>query len=484
MRLRSGDLPFGSVTAAVLLAALVLTPPACAGDPAVLTPAALWSPPCDDRWDDCLGLGSMSGVAYSSPAATPPAVTVDPYAGDLWNRSRLTGDWGGLRSTLEQEGGVTFDLFATQYYQGIVRGGLAREFEYGGRLDYLLNLDGQKAGLWEGLFVTMHAETRFGTDVNPIDGLFAPSNIAMSFPTPDEHVTSITGLKVTQALSENFAVYAGKINTLDEFPLRYGKTWNNNLPMLGGFQSTSLVFNPIVGRTVPYSAAGVGAAYLVDLEPVFAVSVLDPEERADKSLERLFDKGVTILADVQLRGDLFGGVGLLNVGGVYGNARYRSLDPAAYLKLLLLGELQAAIAGGGPTETGSWALYANGYQSLWVDPDDDRRHWGVFASCGLADGNPNPIRYTLAVGLGGRSTLPGRDLDTFGCGFYYLGLSNDFKRLTSFVSPQQDEYGGEIFYNIAVTPYCRLTPNVQAARPSTIANDAMVATGIRLQLMF
>ncbi|MGL4552598.1 MAG: carbohydrate porin, partial [Gemmataceae bacterium] len=407
----------------------------------------------------------------------PPAV--NPYEGDPFTRQRLTGDWGGLRSALAEKG-LTFDLSATQFYQGVESGGRIRDREYGGKLDYFANLDGGKLGLWQGLFVNLHAETRLGTSVNDIDGLLAPANIAMQFPDPNTSVTSITGLKITQALSENFAVFLGKINTLDEYPLRYG-LYDPQLallrPGLGGFLNTSLVFNPIAARTVPYSAAAVGGAFLVDGAPVFVLTVFDPEERATKGLDDLYERGVVVVPDLTLRTRFFGRPGVFNVGGTFSNARYRSVSPEAYLNVPQDG-------GRGPQESGSWSVYSNFYQAVWVDPSDDNRTWGVFGQVGLSDGNPNPVRYVLNGGVAGRSMLPGRTLDTFGVGVFYLGLSEEFKALTAPILPQRDECGVEAFYNLALTPWCRLTADLQAARPSTRAIDPVVIAGLRLQFLF
>ncbi len=214
---------------------------------------------------------ALGAVARGEEPAVAP---FDPYAGDLLTRERLTGDWWGRRSSLADRG-LTFDLFSTQFYQGVAQGGREQEWEYGGKLDYLFNVDGGKLGLWQGLFVNLHAETRYGKSVNEIDGLIAPSNIAMNFPEPDANVTSITGLKITQALSENFAVYLGKINTLDEYPLRYSPGLGTNKPGLEGFMNSSLVFNTIMARTIPYSAAGVGAAVLREGEPAFTLTAFD-----------------------------------------------------------------------------------------------------------------------------------------------------------------------------------------------------------------
>lgn len=79
----------------------------------------------------------------------------------IYDRSKLTGDWLGLRTSL-QDGGVTVDVSTTQFYQGVASGGLEQEFLSGGRNDYLLKLDGEKAGLWQGLYITLHGETRSG----------------------------------------------------------------------------------------------------------------------------------------------------------------------------------------------------------------------------------------------------------------------------------------------------------------------------------
>jgi len=396
-------------------------------------------------------------------------------------RSRLTGDWWGARSALAERG-LTFDFFATQFYQGIASGGNERSWEYGGKLDYLFSVDGEKLGLWKGLFVNMHAETRYGQDVNPIDGLIAPSNTAMNFPNPTS-VTALTGVKLTQALSENFAVYAGKINTLDEYPLRYSPGLGNNRPGLEGFQNTSLVFNPIAARTVPYAAAGVGFAVVKDREPVFTFTVFDPEERSTIGLQNLYERGVVLVPDLVLRTKFFDRPGTYNFGGTYSNAQYRSFDPAAYLNIPFLQSLLARSATT-PLETGSWSAYANFYQSLWVDPCDEKRTWGVFGQFGISDGNPNPVRFVANGGIGGRSMIPGRKLDTFGIGYFYLGLSDNFKALAGPLSPQRDECGVELFYNYAITPWCRLTGNLQIARPSTVGADTAIIPGLRLQLLF
>ena len=434
-------------------------------------------------------LTAPASTAVDTSAAWPAPIPSEssppnPYAGDLLSRPRLTGDWWGGRSALADRG-LTFDLFSTQFYQGVARGGDEQRFRYGGKVDYLFNVDAGKLGLWRGLSVNFHAETRYGQSTNETDGLIAPSNLTLNFPEPGASVTSITGLKVTQALSENFAVYLGKINTLDEYPLRYSPGLGTNKPGLEGFMNSSLVFNPIAARTIPYSAAGVGAAVLRDGEPLFTFTAFDPEERATKGLENLYARGVVLMPDLVLRGKPFGRPGVLNVGGTWSSAKYRSLDPAAYLNIIsqVLRDNPGQITRS-PVETGSWSVYTNFYQSLWVDERDEKRTWGVFGQFGISDGNPNPVRFVANGGVGGRSMIPGRTLDTFGVGYFYLGLSGDFKAVTRPFNPQRDEYGVELFYNFAVTPWARFTADLQIARPSTVGVGTAIIPGIRFQMLF
>jgi porin len=78
-----------------------------------------------------------------------------------------------------------------------------------------------------------------------------------------------------------------------------------------------------------------------------------------------------------------------------------------------------------------------------------------------------------------------RDVRTVpGAGFFYLGLSEQFKAVTAPVAPQRDEYGVEFFYNYAITPWSRFTLDLEVGRPSTKAFDTVVIPGIRLELIF
>ena len=81
--------------------------------------------------------------------------------------------------------GINTDLSVTQFYQGLVAGdGDGDEsWEYGGKGEAVITLDGAKLGLWQGFFVNFHQKWVWGGDVNSQgDGTVLPVNTAMAFP--------------------------------------------------------------------------------------------------------------------------------------------------------------------------------------------------------------------------------------------------------------------------------------------------------------
>ena len=380
----------------------------------------------------------------------------------------------GYRTDLAAHG-ITIDASLTQFSQGVTSGGRQQDWVYGGHGDYLLNIDGEKAGLWKGFFVTMHAETRYARDVNNFSGALVPPNTTMLFPQSGTDITAITSLKFTQALSEKFVVFLGKINTLDEFQLNFVGPRNE------GFMNT-FAFQPTSFRTIPYSTYGAGFAVLKDLQPVLSFMALDPEERSTTGPTHLFERGVVLLGEARLPVKPFGLSGHQIIGGTWSSASYTAVDRESF----------AIVPGQGIVTTPksqSWSLFYAFDQYLWVDPCNPKRGWGLFGQAGLADGNPNPIRWSYSLGVGGSSPLRCRAQDTFGAAYYFVSLSDDFKNLLNgpVLNPilgQRNEQGVELFYNFAITPYCHLTTDLQVIAPSTQRFNTAVVPGLRIKIDF
>jgi porin len=431
-----------------------------------------------------------AGLSSSSTASQPA-----PFGGPWNTRPKLTGDWGGLRDQLRDHG-FTFDISTTTYYQGIVSGGLqdtplfgaledtfqfgaALEdtFQLGGRNDYLLTVDGQKAGLWKGFGINLHGETVYGDSVNLLTGAVVPVNIGRSLPVPVDNVSALTAVKFTQALSENFVLYAGKINTVDNLqqPFMPGRGLD------AGFMDGAFVFNPVLGRTIPYSTFGVGGAVLAGGQPVVTLTVYDTHDTSTKSVfDDLFDNGAIIYPTASLPTDFFGMPGHQTVWGAYSSGRYAILSPEPLLIF------PPPVSGLPPTTLvqGSWWIDYRFDQALWVDPTDKTRSWGVFGDFGISDGKPNPIRWSGILGVGGSSPIPNRQLDSFGMAYYYMGLSDDFRNAVGSIVPLRDERGLELFYDLGVTPWFHVTADLQVITPLLEPVHNSVVLGLRSKIDF
>ena len=100
---------------------------------------------------------------------------------------------GSVRDALF-DAGIDLRTNLSQFYQGVTSGGLRQTFPYGLKFDYFGTIEGEKLVGWEGLFVNLHGESRFGQSVNRDVGSLVPANFALEFPKPagqrlgpDEH---------------------------------------------------------------------------------------------------------------------------------------------------------------------------------------------------------------------------------------------------------------------------------------------------------
>lgn len=393
------------------------------------------------------------------------------------DQPKLTGDWWGARDTMAEHG-ITLDFNLTQFYQGMAGGSADGDSEYGGKLDFYANLDGAKAGLWPGFSVTTHIETRYGNDVNNVDSMLSLGNFNMAFPEAGTTSTGVTALKATQLLFDHLLLIAGKINTLDDFRLNY--TGENGLER---FMNSAIVANIINGRTIPYSTYGGGFAMFAKGGPEFTFLVRDPDNHATSAdLDRLFVNGVLLTGSLRLPVTPFGLPGTQVFGANWSTRHYTALDPSDW----------EDVPGQGlpaPEESGSWAVWYNADQTLWINCDNTNQNLGIFTMSGFSDGNPNSVRWNVTAGLGAGGLIPCRDFDTCGVGYFHIGVSEEVKELLSTPPApaglaQRDEQGVELFYNAALARWCHLTVDLQVVQGSKADSETAVLAGTRLKIDF
>ena len=372
--------------------------------------------------------------------------------------------------------GIAFDADLTQFYQGVASGGREQHFRYGGHGEYLLNIDGDKLLGQKGLFVQMRAEHRFGQDINASTGALMPASILMALPVLDDDDLVLSEYFATQFFSESIAVFAGKTARIEGDPNRFAAGRGREQ-----FSNLAFVANPIPLLAIPYSSMSFGAFYTADpqLDQYVRFVVIDPQDTTTTSgFSDMFADGVTLVAEGRLHTNFLRKSGHLLMGGVWSSREFDALgqDPR-----ILFPPANIPIA----RKDGTWALFWNFDQYLVVDRCDPNRGWGLFGRAGISDGNPNPIKWYLSLGIGGNSPLCGRDQDSFGLGWYHLGLSDEFGPIANLLLQPRDETGVELYYKAVFDDWLDVTTDIQFVEPG-IRSDATTAlsVGTRVNIEF
>lgn len=467
------------------------------------------------------GQDTAAPADAAAPATAPPAAEsatlfpVPDYTGSLGKRLHLTGDWGGARTSLAENGFQT-KLSFVQVYQGVASGGKDTSPAYGGWVNLELDFDAHKLGLWPGGFLMLRVDANYEEDINGHTGALIPANTTALFPEPGRDTLTLSHVVFTQFLSEKLAVQLGKLDTIggDMNDFAHGRGDQQ-------FMDTAFCFNPVTGLLVPYSTLGAGLLILPTPNLQVAFSAIDRKGSASTSgFDTAFDGNTTYAAEARLKTKFFGQTGhqLLGVGYCtddfvrlslasdtfiprFGGRRpVLSINPLLrtgretlrdgllrsgrrpiFNRGLLRSALRQVLAPAQlPRETDSWSVYYNFDQYLMTHPEDARQGFGLFGRFGVADGDTNPIQYFWSLGFGGTGMIHGRPNDRYGIGYYFMQTSDELPDLFDL----DDEQGLEAYYTLAATPWLQISPDVQVINPARKSNDTTVVAGVRCTVLF
>jgi porin len=406
----------------------------------------------------------------------------DPPNGDgFWSRPTLTGNWGGVRDTWATHG-LSIAGEATHVLQGVVDGGLegpvferlSDEDDVGNTLSAILQLalDTGKAGWWSGGVFDLRTEGRVGRAILQRTGSASAVNNAALFPNVvdrvDEEALAITKLSLTQQVGEHVALVGGLLDTAegDENELAGSAVSNAH------FLNSAMLYSLVEDATVPNVTLGGGVLW----DPTAIVSAsLFVFGTGETAGENPFDhfEGTTFSGEATVTHHLWERPGAQTFGLLYGIDASRTAiatDPRLVLDDLLRGQPIPT------TSDDTWAIYYNAHQYLRGDAEGG---WGLFVRFGISDGNPNPVKWNVAGGLGGKGPLAGRPHDVWGLGAFHLGLSDED---VLDALDLDDETGGEVFYNIAVAPWLHVTLDGQVIDPALPRADTAWVLGMRMHL--
>ncbi len=437
----------------------------------------------------CVASGESATACYNgvpNPCYCPTDCCGDSC--DFLTRSTLTGDWGGCRPCLQQNG-ITFMGRSTHFAFG-VDGGInaspvpvlepGNVFEYTGRGEYDFIFDLEKFGGMPKGKLLVRAEHWYGDygNVSLNTGAFPPAVFPALQPTApnDPGVPYISNFVITQPLSEKLIVFVGKKDVLgaadqDEFAGGDGTEQ---------FMNQALVANPAFLLGLPYTSFTAGAAMPREWG-MMSFFVYDPQDRTRDFMrfEDLFSQGVIVGGEIKLNTNFCGRKGDVHLGGMWKHVELTDLSFAEPPP----GVYPEPTVPGFPTISDSYTIYTGFDQYLVQFAGKEKRGYGLFGRASISDGNPTPIRYFLSTGIGGYSPFNQKRGDTFGLGWYYVGASNEFGPAPQALFGPRDGTGVEAYYNFQVTPMINITPDVQYIHPeaSAIADDAFVY-GVRMNI--
>lgn len=404
------------------------------------------------------------------------------YSGSLSKRSHLLGDLGGNRSEWAAKG-VTFDIDYNQYFQGVVEGGVDTDSEYGGTIDYNINIDFDRMGLIPGALLQMKAVSRYGRSVNGISGALIPVNTDATHPTTttldDDVALWLPVITYTQFFSETFGLSIGKMDmyrTTNEFSGGKGRTqwWNMSL---------AIPISP--GLIVPYSVLGAAAFYMPSPGLIITGLVCTSNDTSNHSGFDMLDDGLTALAILEYQykiNDLPGGFTLLP--GYGWDNKFNEINGRIIIKD---GQLVTS------TKDKTWFFDASAWQYLWVKDDlnqlidttdgrQDLQGIGVFSRIQTADKDTNPIDFYFSVGLNAKGLIPGRNNDAMGIAYSYNSMNKG--RFLDSIGIEDSSSAWELFYNLKLTPAVHLMLDAQVVNSALPNMDTATILGTSLQMRF
>ena len=420
----------------------------------------------------------MAAAAPAPADAASPAPAPVPTP-DFWEQEEMTGDWGGARSRMKEKG-VTTEITLSQFAQGVAAGGITRGGVYNGSFQTDFKFDFGKLAGWQFWSADFKTETRYGGPVLLGVGTINPVNTIAIVPAGSGTVFSITTLNVTKLFPVDLkkgnllAVSVGRYNLLDlveeDFFAGGGIERFLNIAQIGPLT---------VLRQVPLITNAATVAYIRRGKPFLTFTVLDPNDHSTTTgLSDLFADGVTLYPSIALPSKFFGKTGEHSFGVAVTTKAYTPFD--AIRQIIIPGPPIRRIA----PQRGSWSASYTARQYLVERAPHNG--WGVFSQLSFADNGTSPIATFWDIGLGGNGIFKSRLRDEFGISYAFTNLSSVLKDNLSLlrVNLPRPEHQMETFYNFHITPWLRLTADLQIIRPTRAVAQTAVVPGGRLEMVF
>lgn len=233
-------------------------------------------------------------------------------------------------------------------------------------------------------------------------------------------------------------------------------------------------------RQVPLITNAATFAYIRHGEPFITFAVMDTNDHSTTTgIPDLFKDGVTFSPGINFSKKYFGKSAKHSFGGAITTKAYTPFDA-----------IKQVIIPGPPInpvqpQKGSWSV--NYIFRQYIVERGKRDGWGFFSQVSFADKGTSPITTFFNFGLGGNG-FKSRRGDEFGISYAYTDLSKVLKDNINLITQggrrPRPEHQVEMFYNLHITPWLRLTGDLQIIRPTRTIANMTVIPGVRLEMIF
>ncbi len=436
----------------------------------------------------------------ASPAQDPPATgpatdEASPparrYQGGWTEWPKMTGDWGGARTDLENLG-IRLELDVTQIFQHNAHGGAATDngARYSGSGDLTLTLDTQKMGLWPAGTFVINAEPKWGNGLNRKVGTLLPVNYDATKPGDDECMMTLSEWFWIQGIYQGpagkAAVVLGRVDLARGFDTNAFANDERT-----AFMNVGLRNNPQLGAVVGYTPLAAALVYLPTDWLTIWTAVGDSDGQAKRTgFDTAFHgdaENIAVAHEWQIKVRPFDLPGTQRLAFGWSPKNLPYVDPRSPLAELspllirLLGlETVNRLSPYLPYKRAkdNVIVWYSFDQYLYCEPQDPTQGVGLFGRFGWAREDVNAIEQFYSIGVGGKGILPERDRDRFGIGYYHMDLSD---RLPPMI---HSEHGIECYYSIQVTGWMTVSPDLQIIMNpgGTSDRDVALVWGFRVQM--
>ncbi len=425
--------------------------------------------------------GGQTTENAGEPAEDETSATTQPSepeatratAFDFLNNDRLTGDWGGGRTWLEDHG-IAIDLGLTTIYQHNAHGGVRTRngHRVSGSYDLELTFDFGAMGLWKG--GTLYAAAEGSWDDGVSDRGYVGDLFGVNGDAGGDRSIDVSEVWYEHSFfGGKFRVRYGKLDLGVDFETNAFANDETAQFMNNGLINAANVPFPDPGHGIQFVAtpcdwfyfgAGVADAEADVRETGFRTAYHGPDDTFS-----VYEFGITPECDTAW-GTLVGG---------YRFGMWYDPQPKDEFINDLGGRLVA------PVKRDDVGFYFSMDQVVFREnpkAEGDEQGLGVFCRYGYAHAAVSELEHFWSVGGQYQGLIPTRDDDVLGFGVAQGVLS---ERLREVGSDPHRETALELYYAAQIFPWLAISPDFQwILRPNgEDGRDAFVA-GIRLQMAF